>query len=76
MMDKIQIQERCESFFNQFDGDVRAAVTFMYTDMDEFNIVDPVATKLLRLASCPSSPVGERTNAARSAFKRIAKNFN
>lgn len=65
------INDRCNRFFDQFDGDIQQIVSVMSVDMEEYGIVDGLASKLLRLASCPSSPIGERTNAARAAFKRI-----
>lgn len=74
-MNQMVANERCDWFLSQFEN-VGEAVNVMLCDMDEFKIFDTVASKMLRLASCPSSPVGERTNAARAAYKRIATYFN
>ena len=70
------LETACDSFFNQFKndrGDAKFAVDIMYNDIDEMNFNSPTVNKLLRLASCLSSPNGERMNAARAAFKIISK---
>lgn len=74
-MNQLVANERCDWFLSQFEN-VGEAVNVMLCDMDEYGIIDASANKMLRLASCPSSPVGERTNAARAAYKRIAAHFN
>lgn len=65
------LNEACDSFFVQFEGDTNFAVNVMYNDIDELKLNDKQVLKLLRLASCESSPAGEKLNAARAAFKKI-----
>ncbi|OMF38799.1 hypothetical protein BK133_00935 [Paenibacillus sp. FSL H8-0548] len=70
------LETACNSFFDQFKNDkgpARFALDVMYNDISEMKFNNPTVNKLLRLASCPSSPDGERMNAARAAFKLISK---
>ena len=64
----------CDAFFNQF-REVSEAISVLLDDVSDLDIDDSVINKLLRLASCKSSTVGEKTNAGRAAFKRIQTYF-
>lgn len=66
----------CNDFFNSFEGDINGAIKKMTSDVIELKINDNRINKLLTLASCSASPVGEKTNAGRAAFRLIAGHVN
>jgi hypothetical protein len=69
------LDECWESFIAQFFN-IDEAIEVMYWDVADMELKDERVNKLLRLASCPSSPVGEKTNAGKAVFRIIAKFVN
>jgi hypothetical protein len=50
-------------------GSVEKIIFAMIKGAELANIKDARIHKLLKLASCPSAPIGEKENAAKMAFK-------
>ncbi|MDY8021229.1 hypothetical protein [Paenibacillus polymyxa] len=71
-------KDKIENIWNEFlrDCSIIEAIEVMVADVKELKINNKRVEKLLRLASCPASPLGEKTNAAKMAFTFISDIVN
>lgn len=73
---QIPVNELWNTALNYSGNNIADVIRMMVSDVKELKIHDERINKLLRLASCPASPIGEKTNAAKMAFTFITKHVN
>jgi hypothetical protein len=76
MANVIPVNSLWESMLEQAQNDIREVVEWLKDDAKNASLNNSKLDKLLRLASCNASPVGEKTNAAKAAFRILVAHFN
>lgn len=71
----IPMEEHWNNFVSRFQ-DIAEVVNQLMFDMNDMKCASDQARKLIKLASCQSSPINERLNACRAAFIILVKHAN